>query len=348
MKQKKITVKKKSFSLKNAIPRFVSIVGQGANLMPLSSVQFSDKEESSVDIAFIRFSKEQFVNASDVEAWANNKGFEGSILEHDDFWELSDEASDKFSEISPIEFEEGVSYFIGKTDENKESEVTKIEEVEEFSTESKEQVIEEVTDEPTEVISESEEVETTEEISEVEETVSESDTDAEAEPQEETVVEVDEVSSETSEEVVQESDVAEEVPEISDRAPIIFAKDDSRTFVSMIEESRNRGTLTINEMIYAVGDAIYYSLYSEGGSTDRIASEIADFSRAITSYLYAVKGINFSDTEEKVEEIKNNDVDNRDIVIQNSNSVTNTEEAGERTIVRNLLTAEESKNLLGI
>lgn len=209
MKRVTKEIKKRTFALKNALPRFVSIVDRGANFIPLSEVRFSDENEkyANVEINKIEFSKAVFKDKKSVETYMETNNYEDfSIEETEETFYVPGVENDKFTDIQAIEYDEGVLYSVGKLKEEvADSPVTAITDaeiiapVEEFSENQEEQVTEEQENEETVSASEDstgeegevgESTEAVEEVKEevalsdgtevtVEETVSASESDAE-------------------------------------------------------------------------------------------------------------------------------------------------------------------------
>lgn len=202
MKRQKKTVEKRTYAMKGAIPRFVSLVSRGANFTPLAQLRYdeTDKFGQDVEIHRIEFSKTSFATQAQVESYLQENAYEDfSIEEGKATWVVLGQDAEKFEDVQPIEYEDGVLYFVGKLKEevaNEESVDAPAAEVissEEFSEDKPEEV-------------------TTEEV------VQESDEEV-VESSEETDTEVEEVSSEegeegfTAEEVTTEEATQEEVTE---------------------------------------------------------------------------------------------------------------------------------------
>lgn len=170
MKRTTKTVEKRTFALKNAIPMFVSLVARGANLTPLSELRYSDNEKfSEVEINRIEFSKEDFDRNSVEQYLKDNDYVDYSIEETETLFVVPGVDSEEFSDISPIEYSEGVKFYIGKLKEPSEKSQPNADVVEaeildfEAAEQSETEVKEEVTNEET--ISE-EQAETSEDFSE--------------------------------------------------------------------------------------------------------------------------------------------------------------------------------------
>lgn len=123
MKRNTRKVEKRTFTLKNALPSFVSIVTRGANLTPLSELRFSENGEkfSEVEINRIVFSKENFTKETVEQYLQENDYSEYSIEETDDTYVIPGVDSDQFQEVSSIEYGEGVMFFVGKLNEASET-----------------------------------------------------------------------------------------------------------------------------------------------------------------------------------------------------------------------------------
>jgi hypothetical protein len=118
MKRTKKTVEKRTYTLKNAFPRFVSIVTRGANFTPFSELKFSDGASmADVEINRIEFAKTNFPTKDSVEQYLQSNGFEQYTIDEDKLtFIVPGVEADKFSEetIAPIDYEDGIKHFIGK------------------------------------------------------------------------------------------------------------------------------------------------------------------------------------------------------------------------------------------
>lgn len=116
MKRNTRKVTKRTFTLQNALPRFVSIVSRGANLTPLSELRFSDDADkfSEVEINRIVFTKDKF-SREQVEAYLNENDYaEFSIEETEETFEVPGVDADKFEDVAQIEYGDGVMFYVGK------------------------------------------------------------------------------------------------------------------------------------------------------------------------------------------------------------------------------------------
>lgn len=160
MKRQTKIIKKRTYSLKGAIPSFITLCGAGANLTPLSQLRYSENEKFGQDIEInrIEFAKTKFGSHEEVANYLNENAYEEfSITESGDTWVVLGAEADKFEDVKPVEYEDGVLYFIGKlkvpTDE--ETPAAEIISAEEFAAkkkddESKEDPSEEKTETPDE------------------------------------------------------------------------------------------------------------------------------------------------------------------------------------------------------
>lgn len=125
MKRTTRKVEKRTFTLKNAIPRFVSIVGRGANLAPLAELRYSENETfSDVEINQIVFSKDKF-DRQGVEQYLTENDYEDFSIEEDEAtFIVPGLDSNKFEEVSNIEYVDGVKFYIGKLKESVEGQAT--------------------------------------------------------------------------------------------------------------------------------------------------------------------------------------------------------------------------------
>lgn len=117
MKRQTKTIKKRTYSLKGAIPSFITLCGAGANLTPLSQLRYSENEKFGQDIEInrIEFAKTKFGSHEEVANYLNENAYEEfSITESDDTWVVLGAEADKFEDVKPVEYEDGVLYFIGK------------------------------------------------------------------------------------------------------------------------------------------------------------------------------------------------------------------------------------------
>lgn len=120
MKRTKKTVEKRTYALKNAFPRFVSIVTRGANFMPFSELRYSEGNAKFTDVEInkIVFAKESFTSKEAVSAYLKENDFEDYKIEEEaTTYFVPGVESDKFEEISTVEFENGVVYSVGKLKE---------------------------------------------------------------------------------------------------------------------------------------------------------------------------------------------------------------------------------------
>jgi hypothetical protein len=183
MKRAKKTIQKRTYSMKGAIPTFVSLVDRGANFTPLSSLRFTDKESFGQDVEINRivFSKSVFGTMDAVSNYLKENSYEDfAVSEDGETFLVGNIESDKFEDVQEIEYEDGVKFFIGKlkegeAEETPAAEITEtVEQHEEFS-EEKEEVQEVVAEEASEeLVQESqEEVSNEETISAEQEATSE-------------------------------------------------------------------------------------------------------------------------------------------------------------------------------
>jgi hypothetical protein len=172
MKRAKKTVNKRTYSLKGAIPMFVSLVDRGANFTPLSGLRYEDKETFGQDIEINRivFSKSVFGTMDAVSNYLKENNYEEfSVSEDGETFLVGNIESDKFEDVQEIEYEDGVKFFIGKLvaadgEEQPAAEIVdSVEHNEEFSQETEE--VEEVAsvEASEELVQESQEDETNEE-----------------------------------------------------------------------------------------------------------------------------------------------------------------------------------------
>lgn len=138
MKRKTRTVTKRTYSMKGAIPRFITLCGVGANLTPLSQLKYSEAEKfgQDVEINRIEFAKTTFATKEEVETYLTENAYEDfSVNDTDETWTVLGQDSDKFEDVQPIEYEDGVLYFIGKlkVEENIETPAAEITSAEEFA-----------------------------------------------------------------------------------------------------------------------------------------------------------------------------------------------------------------------
>lgn len=116
MKRATRKVEKRTFTLKNAIPRFVSLVSRGANFTPLAELRYEDGEAkfSDVEINKIVFSKDNF-SAEGVEQYLQENDYEDCTVEETDAaYVVQGVEAEQFEDISPIEYGDGVQFYVGK------------------------------------------------------------------------------------------------------------------------------------------------------------------------------------------------------------------------------------------
>lgn len=116
MKRVTKEIKKRTSAMVNAFPRFVSVVDRGANLIPLSRLQYSENAKfNDVEINRIEFSNAQFKDVKAVEDYLTSNGYEEFSIEPTDTgWFVPGVETDLFEDVSNIEYDDGVMYFIGK------------------------------------------------------------------------------------------------------------------------------------------------------------------------------------------------------------------------------------------
>ena len=155
MKRTTKKVEKRTFTLKNAIPRFVSIVSRGANFTPLSELRFADGDArfSDVEINKIVFDKASF-SREGVEQYLQENDYEDfEITETEVAYVVPGVADSEFEEVSPIEYGEGVQFHVGKllvaTDTNQAAVEVTDAQVLDFSEDATTEAVETVTVEET-------------------------------------------------------------------------------------------------------------------------------------------------------------------------------------------------------
>lgn len=211
MKRTAQKVEKRTFTLKNAIPRFVSIVTRGANFVPLAGLRYADDAErfSEVEIHRIVFSKENF-SKDQVDAYLKENDYdEYEIFEDETVFVVPGLEEEKFVDVAPIEYGDGVQFFVGKLKEPSESAQLAAEiaeaEIMDFSEEATVETVADVVEATEEVVEEGAENEETVAASETESSEEDKTSDSEEdkeELQEEVVVEAAEpVVEEATEEV---------------------------------------------------------------------------------------------------------------------------------------------------
>jgi flagellar biosynthesis GTPase FlhF len=138
MKRKTKTVEKRTYSLRGAIPRFVSLVARGANFTPIAQLKYGESEQFGQDVEINRivFTKSAFATSAQVESYLTDNAYEDfEVQDAGDTWLVAGQDSDKFEDVQPIEYEEGVMYFIGKlkVEENVEAPAAEVTASEEFA-----------------------------------------------------------------------------------------------------------------------------------------------------------------------------------------------------------------------
>lgn len=246
MKRQTKTVSKRTYSLKGAIPRFVTLCGAGANLTPLSQLRFSetDKFGQDVEINRIEFAKTKFANHEEVANYLNQNAYEDfSIEEGESTWTVLGTDAEKFEDVQPIEYEDGVLYFIGKlkvpTEEDQPA--AEIVEKEEFSDKTKEETVKATTEVVEEVVQESAEetVDEKENATSEETTSEEVSAEFEAEKEQEEVITTEEVA-------VAEFSMADVMAELSAlRAELAETKENLAKFEQTNEEVVDETVLVI-------------------------------------------------------------------------------------------------------
>lgn len=116
MKRATKKVEKRTYTLKNAVATFVSIVSRGANFTPLSELRYSDDSEkfSEVEINRIVFSKDNFTREGVETYLAENDYEDCEIFEDEAAYVVPGVEEAAFAEIAPIEYGDGVQFFVGK------------------------------------------------------------------------------------------------------------------------------------------------------------------------------------------------------------------------------------------
>lgn len=116
-------VEKRTYTLKNVLPRFVSIVSRGANLTPLAELRYSDENAkfSEVEINRIEFSKTNFNREQVAQYMDDNDYSDYEIEESDESFMVRGVDAEAFEDIAPIEAAEGVMYFVGKVTQDSET-----------------------------------------------------------------------------------------------------------------------------------------------------------------------------------------------------------------------------------
>jgi hypothetical protein len=318
MKRTKKKVEKRTYALKNAFPRFVSIVDRGANLIPLSELRFSEdgtERFADVDINRIVFSKEVFKDKEAVESYLQENNYEEySIDEVEETFVVAGTDADKFSDIQNIEYDDGVMYFIGKLKEEIADEpVTAIVEseaidsVEGFSEETPEVASEDAAEE---VVAQSEEFNEEAQPEEVNTSGEEGEggdspeaAEVVQESQEEVVTESEETAASVADsttdasEIVQESDT----PVVEDKLKTFLTSEkygeDYTDFRHQITEAQENRSfiMSFDYVTYVFNDCSFSALYN--GDMDQFKKNCADYFKVVKALVDSSKNLSFSDEE---------------------------------------------------
>lgn len=357
MNRKKKTVEKRTYALKNAFPRFVSIVTRGANFTPFAELRFSEDNAkfSDVEINQIVFSKTQFNTVEDVKAYLEKNDFqEFEIKEEADTFFVPGIESDKFTDIQVVEYDDGVIYSVGKlkepvTDAQPAAEVI---ESSVLATEPAQETLnvqEEVKDgQEQEQVSESEQVETTASKT-GEGNVSDQSTEAgSSENQEEVAASepsVEEVITKNAEVVT----ATESNPEaVLNAAEQFFHTEkfavNNDSFRDLVDDYReDRTFVSFDTAAYLFMSACYSAL--EDGDLDQFKTNCNDFYGFVSALVTATKALTYSseqvieveespevialkakvaELEQKIEEFSEtseNTIDEEPVIIQNRQSI---------------------------
>ena len=297
MKRTTQKVEKRTFTLKNAIPRFVSVVTRGANYTPLSQLRHSEETDrfSEVEINRIVFSKENF-SREQVDAYLKENDYaDYEIFEDDTLFIVPGVEADQFTEVSPIEYGDGVQFFVGKlkqaTSDDQDTTAVTDAEVLDFL---------ENADQEAEVVAESQdnaEQATVEEEATNEETVTASEEEPSEEGDEDDPEDDDEESEDEEEVVVTASE--ESTPVFNETVFRSKAEAALAAFFEAIEAAKTESFSVPVEVPVT---------YSE----DDVAKKVQE---AVDAAIEAYKADN---NEENVE----NAIDETTIVVQNSQAVT--------------------------
>lgn len=341
--------------MKGAVPTFVSLVNRGANFTPFAQLRYNEKEQfgQDVEIHRVEFSKQVFESQEAVDAYLSENHFEQyTIEESENTWTVLGEDADKFEDVKPIEYEDGVLYFIGKLKEHstEEAPAAEVTEAEEFADkqseetvenpEASEEVVKESADLSADIKSEDEEVN-----SEVKEPASE------------------EVESQFTEEKEEVEEISEEADKFAQFMTTEKYSLNSGSFREVFDSYRSsRNVIPSYDMLtYALNDCNYTALMND--DWNQVKTNLNDYFSALSGMVAATKSLAYSDepvveTEEdkmrigeekynellakfeelsekvaKFEEKEKETVDEEEVLIQNSQS----------NIVDEILPTEEKK-----
>lgn len=342
MKRSTRKVEKRTFTLKNALPAFVSIVSRGANFTPLSELRYSDSDKfSDVEINRIVFSKANFSREQVDEYLRENDYEDYEVFEDTSAYVVPGVADEHFSDVAPIEYGDGVQFFVGKlktpTEEAQATAEVIDTEVLEFAQQEETQMdpeneVEQTVDEV--VVQEGDlsvddlkpKVEQNEEV----ETVSE-ETDGEEGTKERTDEEVtEEVVQEndpevTQEEVAQESE-SDEKPVFNDKVFREKAEAALAAFMEALEAAKSESFSSPVEEV---------EVFTAEQVAERIEKAVAEAVEQFKS--------------KEIEETDENTVDETLIVVQNSQAVNSEEISVSRDKDENVVFSErKTRDLFGL
>lgn len=328
MKRVTKEIKKRTSAMVNAFPRFVSVVDRGANLIPLSRLQYSENAKfNDVEINRIEFSNAQFKDVKAVEDYLTSNGYEEFSIEPTDTgWFVPGVETDLFEDVSNIEYDDGVMYFIGKLKQESEDapvadivesdiQVPADKEVYNESTEetTSEEVVTESEDAPVEEIKNEQEAET--QVAQAEEIITE---DAElSERIAAATITASEISISTisANQIVDSGVITQEIEgeavtvethsedEIKDRVSLISSAkfgSDYSDFKHQLQEAQEQNVIfTFDYLAYLFMDTSYSAVRE--GDMPQLKKNCLAFYSAMDALLTASKNLSFSEVTEEVE-----------------------------------------------
>lgn len=287
MKRAKKTIQKRTYSMKGAIPTFVSLVSRGANFTPFSQLRYSENEQfgQDVEIHRVEFSKLVFDSQEKVDEYLTQNNFEQYTVEEGaTTWVVIGAEAEKFEDIQTVEYEDGVLYHLGKLKEVVAEEAPAAEVVasEEFTAEVKEE-------------DKVEEVEISEEVvKESAEEVAEETTNEEVKP------EGEESTVEEGEAVFTEEEKVEEVSTEDNLAQFMTTEkygSNGASFREVFDAVRNERNVipSFDMLTYLVGDCNYSALRNNDFA--QFKQNLNDYFSAVEGMIGATKSLTYSDEQ---------------------------------------------------
>lgn len=321
MKRVTKEIKKRTSAMVNAFPRFVSVVDRGANLIPLSKLQYSENAKfNDVEINRIEFSNAQFKDIKAVEDYLTSNGYEEFAIEPTDTgWFVPGVETDLFEDVSNIEYDDGVMYFIGKLKQDQEDvAVADIVESElqvpadkEIYTEGEvteevavEEVVTESENTPSEEIQSEQEVET--QVTQAEDEIDPELAARIAAADVSADIEAVQAAETTVENVVTETVIADDRSRSSLLSSAKFGSDYADFKHQLTEAQEQNVIFTFDYLAYLFMDTSYSAVRE--GDMPQLKKNCLAFYSAMDALLTASKNLSFSEvTDEVTDEIATGD-----------------------------------------